>query len=144
MESFIITKDIYDKVVPKEMLPQALDSMFGLYICVQMKEEEGVLLYDMKTSTSSFLSPYFEPHFKFSLPYFVLEDSDITYQDLIVAYEKKYHLIYEKQRGNDIERRKKILAHNYQELLIVKKSFMNFDLILNLVYGFCFESKTIL
>ena len=78
----IITKDMLNKKVPKEMLPSSFDSATDLYT----NTKDGLILYNIKPDTWNILYPFFQQENKFMINPYKIENPDITYRELIDLY----------------------------------------------------------
>lgn len=114
----IITKEMLNEKVPSNMFPTRLDSAMNLYTYINNK---GLVLYNVNPDTWNCLYPFFELNHKFTINNYNFENTDITYKELILEYQKQYNLIHEIKNGYTKEKRKDILLSEY------KKTF-NLDL----------------
>lgn len=114
----IITKEMLNEKVPSNMFPTRLDSAMNLYTYINNK---GLVLYNVNPDTWNCLYPFFELNHKFTINNYNFENTDITYKELILKYQKQYNLIHEIKNGYTKEKRKDILLSEY------KKTF-NLDL----------------
>ncbi len=114
----IITKEMLNEKVPSNMFPTRLDSAMNLYTYINNK---GLVLYNVNPGTWNCLYPFFELNHKFTINNYNFENTDITYKELILEYQKQYNLIHEIKNGYTKEKRKDILLSEY------KKTF-NLDL----------------
>lgn len=115
----IITKEMLNEKVPSNMFPTRLDSAMNLYTHINNK---GLVLYNVNPDTWNCLYPFFELNHKFTINNYNFENTDITYKELILEYQKQYNLIHEIKNGYTKEKRKDILLSEY------KKTF-NLDLV---------------
>ena len=111
----IITKDILNEKVPKEMLPIRLDNAMNLYTNVCYKNESGIVVYNTNPGTWDCLYPFYELDHKFTIDNYKFSKEDITYKELIEEYQKVYKEIYEKERGYTKNIRKQILIDEYKK-----------------------------
>lgn len=114
-----ITKEMLNEKVPFDMFPTRLDSAMILYTYINNK---GLVLYKVNPNTWNCLYPFFELNHKFTINNYNFENTDITYKELILEYQKQYNLIHEIKNGYTKEKRKNILLSEY------KKTF-NLDLV---------------
>ena len=109
----IITENILNQKVPKEMIPTRLDSAMNLYTNINFQGNEGILLYNTNPSTWNCLYSFYELNHKFTIDNYVFSNENITYRELIEEYKKVYKKIYEVERGNIKERRIKTLSDEF-------------------------------
>ena len=109
----IITGNILNQKVPKEMIPTRLDSAMNLYTNINFHGNEGILLYNTNPSTWNCLYSFYELNHKFTIDNYVFSNENITYRELIEEYKKVYKKIYEVERGNIKERRIKTLSDEF-------------------------------
>lgn len=107
----IITKEILNEKVPSNMFPTRLDSAMNLYTYINNK---GLVLYNVNPDTWNCLYPFFELNHKFTINNYNFENTDITYKELILEYQKQYNLIHEIKNGYTKEKRKEILLSEYK------------------------------
>ncbi len=107
----IITKDMYDKKVPKEMIPKRLDSATDLYT----NTKKGLTLYNIKPDTWNVLYPFFQQGNKFTMDDFEVLNDDLTFGELINLYMDIYHKYYELELGFYEEKRKSVLTQEFNE-----------------------------
>lgn len=107
----IITKDMYDKKVPKEMIPKRLDSATDLYT----NTKKGLTLYNIKPYTWNVLYPFFQQGNKFTMDDFEVLNDDLTFGELINLYMDIYHKYYELELGFYEEKRKSVLTQEFNE-----------------------------
>lgn len=108
----IITKDILNQKVPKEMFPTRLDSATDLYTFT----DKGLVLYNIKPTTWNVLYPFFQQNNKFTMNDFNIENKDITYKELIDLYNDIYTTKYEIEKGFNEERRKQVLIEEFNKI----------------------------
>ena len=109
----IITENILNQKVPKEMIPTRLDSAMNLYTNINFQGNEGILLYNTNPSTWNCLYSFYELNHKFTIDNYVFSNENITYREVIEEYKKVYKKIYEVERGNIKERRIKTLSDEF-------------------------------
>ena len=109
----IITEKMYDKKVPKEMIPKRLDSATDLYT----NTSKWLTLYNIKPDTWNVLYPFFQQGNKFTLDNFKVLNDDLTFRELINLYVDIYHKYYELELGFDEKKRKLILTQEFNETL---------------------------
>lgn len=63
----IVTKDIFEQKVPKEMIPTRLDSAMNLYTNVSYKNETGIIVYNTNHTTWNCLYSFYELNHKFTI-----------------------------------------------------------------------------
>lgn len=107
----IITKEMLNEKVPSNMFPTRLDSAMNLYTYINNK---GLVLYNVNPDTWNCLYPFFELNHKFTINNYNFENTDITYKELILEYQKQYNLIHEIKNGYTKEKRKDILLSEYK------------------------------
>lgn len=107
----IITKDMYDKKVPKEMIPKRLDSATDLYT----NTKKGLTLYNIKPDTWNVLYPFFQQGNKFTMDDFEVLNDDLIFGELINLYMDIYHKYYELELGFDEEKRKLVLTQEFND-----------------------------
>lgn len=95
----IITKNILDEKVPKEMIPTRLDSAINLYTNVIYNGQKGIVVYNMNPDTWNCLYPFYELNHKFTIEQYKFDNEDITYLELIEEYLSIYKKIYEEEKG---------------------------------------------
>lgn len=107
----IITKDMLNQKVPKEMIPSRLDSATDLYT----NTKDGLILYNIKPDTWNVLYPFFQQENKFTIDLYKIENRDITYQELVDLYNDIYNNEYVTKRGFNEEKRKQILVEEFNK-----------------------------
>lgn len=110
----IITKNILDEQVPKEMLPTRLDSAMNLYTNVSYNGKTGIIVYNTNPDTWNCLYPFYELNHKFTIDNYNLDKENITYRELIEEYTRVYHKVYEKEKGNTKNIRIQTLLDEYK------------------------------
>lgn len=111
----IITKNILNDKVPKEMIPTRLDSAMNLYTNVNYNGKTGIIVYNTSPETWNCLYSFYELNHKFTIDNYNFNKQDITYKELIEEYKKVYETVYEKEKGNTKEVRKQILVDEYKK-----------------------------
>lgn len=114
----IITKEILNQKVPKEIFPTRLDSATDLY----MYTDKGLVLYNIKPTTWNVLYPFFQQNNKFTINDFNIENKDITYKELIGLYNDIYTTKYEIEKGFNEEKRKQVLIEEFNETFGVNET----------------------
>lgn len=110
----IITKNILDDQVPKEMMPTRLDSAMNLYTNVSYNGKIGIIVYNTNPDTWNCLYSFYELNHKFTIDEYNFNKENITYRELIEEYQKVYKKIYEAEKGNTKDIRKQILIDEYK------------------------------
>lgn len=111
----IITKEILDQKVPKDMIPTRLDSALNLYTNVHYQGENGIIVYNINPSTCNCLYPFYEINHKFTIDNYQVSKEDLTYKELIEEYKSVYQEIYEKEKGFTKQIRKDILREEFKK-----------------------------
>lgn len=111
----IITKNILDESVPKDMIPTRLDSAMNLYTNVNYDGKSGIVVYNTNPSTWNCLYSFYELNNKFTIDNYSFNDENITYRQLIEEYKKVYKSIYEEERGQTKEKRIEILSNEFKK-----------------------------
>lgn len=111
----IITENMLNEKVPKEMIPSRLDSATDLYI----NTNKGLILYNIKPDTWNVLYPFFQQENKFTIDSYKIENSDITYKQLIDLYNEIYNKEYVVKQGFSEENRKKVLIDEFNKVFNV-------------------------
>lgn len=111
----IITKNILDEQVPKEMIPTRLDSAMNLYTNVNYDNKEGIIVYNTNPDTWNCLYSFYELNHKFTIDNYNFDKENITYRELIEEYQKIYKEIYEIEKGNTKEVRIQTLIDEYKK-----------------------------
>ncbi len=114
----IITKDMLNQKVPREMFPTRLDSATDLYTFT----DKGLVLYNIKPTTWNVLYPFFQQNNKFTMNGFNIENKDITYKELIDIYNDIYTTKYEIEKGFNEEKRKQVLIEEFNETFGVNET----------------------
>lgn len=108
----IITKDMLNKKVPREMFPTRLDSATDLYTYT----DKGLVLYNIKPTTWNVLYPFFQQNNKFTMNDFNVKNKELTYKELIDIYNNIYTTKYEIEKGFNEEKRKQVLVEEFNEI----------------------------
>lgn len=111
----IITKNILDENVPKDMIPTRLDSAMNLYTNVNYGGKSGILVYNTNPSTWNCLYPFYELNHKFTIDNYKFNGENITYRQLIEEYKKVYKSVYEEEKGQTKEKRIEILSNEFKK-----------------------------
>lgn len=109
----IITKEILDKKVPKEMIPTRLDSALNLYTNVLVNGKSGLLVYNVNPNVWNTLYSFYELNHKFTIDEYEFSKDNMTYRDIIEEYIKEYNETYEIKLGYTKEKRKQVLSEEY-------------------------------
>lgn len=125
----IITRNILDEKVPKQMIPTRLDSAMNLYTNVSYKDETGIIVYNTNPATWNCLYSFYELNHKFTIDEYNFGKEDITYRELIEEYQKVYKEIYEDKKGNIKNIRKQILIDEYKKTFNLKDVHINDELL---------------
>lgn len=125
----IITRNILDEKVPKQMIPTRLDSAMNLYTNVSYKGETGIIVYNTNPATWNCLYSFYELNHKFTIDEYNFGKEDITYRELIEEYQKVYKEIYEDKKGNIKNIRKQILIDEYKKTFNLKDVHINDELL---------------
>ena len=125
----IITRNILDEKVPKQMIPTRLDSAMNLYTNVSYKGETGIIVYNTNPATWNYLYSFYELNHKFTIDEYNFGKEDITYRELIEEYQKVYKEIYEDKKGNIKNIRKQILIDEYKKAFNLKDVHINDELL---------------
>ena len=125
----IITKDILDEKVPKEILPTRLDSAMNLYTNIKVNKKSGILVYNTNPDTWNTLYPFYEQKHKFTMDNYRFEKENITYRELIEEYQKIYHKIYEIEKKNAKSVRIKTLLDEYKRTFNLKSVHIGDELL---------------
>lgn len=114
----IITNDMLNKKVPADMFPKRLDSALNLYTYIDSK---GILLYNINPTTWNILYPYFEQKNKFTLDNYQFSNTNLTFKELILEYQKEYKNKYEKVQGYSKNVRRNILVEGFKKEFNLKE-----------------------
>lgn len=96
----IITKNILDENIPKEMIPTRLDSAMNLYTNVSYDGNTGIVVYNTNPDTWNCLYSFYELNHKFTIDNYNFNTENITYRELIEEYKRVYEKVYELEKGN--------------------------------------------
>lgn len=116
----IITKNILDEQVPKEMMPTRLDSAMNLYTNVNYNGKSGIIVYNTNPDTWNCLYSFYELNHKFTLDEYKFNKENITYRELIEEYQKVYKKIYEDEKSNTKNVRIQTLINEYKRTFNLK------------------------
>ena len=111
----IITKDILNQKVPKEMMPTRLDNAMNLYTNISVGNKSGIIVYNTNPDTWNCLYSFYELNHKFTIDSYKFSKDDLTYKELIDEYQKVYKDIHENQNGNKKDIREQILIDEYKK-----------------------------
>lgn len=111
----IITKDILDEKIPKDMMPTRLDSAMILYTNVSYNDQTGIIVYNTNPTTWNCLYPFYELNHKFTIDDYKFNNENITYRELIEEYIRVYEKVHEKENGNTKDARIKTLIDQYKK-----------------------------
>lgn len=110
----IITKNILDENVPKEMIPTRLDSAMNLYTNVSYDGNTGIVVYNTNPDTWNCLYSFYELNHKFTIDNYDFNNENITYRELIEEYKRVYEKVYELEKGNTKNVRIQTLIDEYK------------------------------
>ena len=116
----IITENILDEQVPKEIIPTRLDSAMNLYTNVNCNGKSGIIVYNTNPDTWNCLYSFYELNHKFTIDEYKFDKEDITYRELIEEYQKVYKKIYEEEKGNTKNVRMQTLIDEYKKTFNLK------------------------
>ena len=116
----IITKNILDEKVSKEMIPTRLDSAMNLYTNISYKDKTGIIVYNINPTTWICLYSFYELNHKFTIDEYNFGKEDITYRELIEEYQKVYKKIYKDKKGNIKNVRIQTLIDEYKKTFNLK------------------------
>ena len=125
----IITRNILDEKVLKQMIPTRLDSAMNLYTNVSYKGETGIIVYNTNPATWNCLYSFYELNHKFTIDEYNFGKEDITYRELIEEYQKVYKKIYEDKKGNIKNVRIQTLIDEYKKTFNLKDVHINDELL---------------
>lgn len=111
----IITQNILDEKVPKDLIPTRLDSALNLYTNVTYGDKSGIIVYNTNPDTWNCLYSFYETDHKFTIDNYIFGNTDITYRQLIAEYQQAYTQIYEIDEGYTKEKRKVILIDAFKK-----------------------------
>lgn len=118
----IITKEMMNNKISKDMIPTRLDSAINLYVNIK---DKGLVLYNVNPDTWNCLYPFYELNHKFTLDNYTISDSDITYKELMEEYQKYYNEIHVIGNGYTKEKRKEILINEYKKTFNINNVLIN-------------------
>lgn len=118
----IITKEMMNNKISKDMIPTRLDSAINLYVNVK---DKGLVLYNVNPDTWNCLYPFYELNHKFTLDNYIISDSNIIYKELIEEYQKYYNKIHVIENGYTKEKRKEILINEYKKTFNINNVLIN-------------------
>lgn len=110
----IITENILDEQVPKEMMPTRLDSAMNLYTNVSYNGKTGIMVYNTNPDTWNCLYSFYELNHKFTIDNYSFGKENMTYRELIEEYKKVYEDVYEIQKVNTKNVRIQTLIDEYK------------------------------
>lgn len=116
----IITKELLNTKVSKDMFPTRLDSALNLYCNIK---DKGIIVYNVNPNTWNVLYPFFELNHKFTIDNYNFKNTDITYQELIDEYQQ----IFNKYKY-DKNQRKEILINEYLNTFKLKSAEISDEL----------------
>lgn len=125
----IITEDILDKQVPKEMIPTRIDSAMNLYTNVNYDGQIGIIVYNTNPDTWNCLYPFYELNHKFTIDNYKFNNEHITYRELIEEYQRVYKEVYEEERGNIKNVRIQTLVEEYKRTFNLDAVHINEELL---------------
>ena len=125
----IITRNILDEKVLKQMIPTRLDSAMNLYTNVSYKDETGIIVYNTNPATWNCLYSFYELNHKFTIDEYNFCKEDITYRELIEEYQKVHKEIYEDKKENIKNIRKQILIDEYKKTFNLKDVHISDELL---------------
>lgn len=111
----IITKEILNQKVPKEMIPTRLDSALNLYTNIHYKNKKGIILYNINPDTWNCLYSFYELNHKFTIDQYNFSNENPTYGELIEEYKSMYQKVYEQEKGYTKEVRVSILTEEFKK-----------------------------
>lgn len=93
----IITKEILNQKVPKDMIPTRLDSALNLYTNIHYKDKTGIIVYNINPDTWNCLYSFYELNHKFTIDNYNINIKNPTYGELIEEYKSVYQKVYEQE-----------------------------------------------
>lgn len=111
----IITKEILNQKVPKDMLPTRLDSALNLYTNIHYKNETGIIVYNTNPNTWNCLYSFYELNHKFTIDKYSFNTKNPTYGELIEEYKVVYQKEYEQKKGYTKESRINTLIDEFKK-----------------------------
>ncbi len=109
----IITEDILDETVPKEMIPTRLDSALNLYTVVLDRGKPSLILYNTNPDTWNTLYSFYEANHKFTMDEYYINISEPTYRDLLTIMKEAYTFVHENEKGFNKEKRMSVLKSEF-------------------------------
>lgn len=125
----IITQDILDEQVPKEMMPTRLDSAMNLYTNVSYNGNTGIVVYNTNPDTWNCLYQFYELNHKFTINNYSFSKEKMTYRELIEEYQKVYKKIYEDEKGNTKNVRVQTLIDEYKKTFDLSNAHISDELL---------------
>ncbi len=110
----IITKDLLNQKVPKEMIPTRLDSALNLYTNIHYRNKSGIIVYNTNPGTWNCLYSFYELNHKFTIDNYNFNKENPTYGELIEEYKSVYQKVYEQEKGYKKEIRLNILIDEFK------------------------------
>ena len=117
----IITKEMLNKKVPKDMFPTRFDSATDLYI----NTKKGLLLYNINPTTWNLLYPFFAQSNKFTINSYNIKNKDITFKELIDIYKEVYNREYVEKQGYNEDKRKQVLIEEFNDTFKLNNTTIN-------------------
>ncbi len=111
----IITNDLLNQKVPKEMIPTRLDSALNLYTNINYKNQSGIIVYNTNPDTWNCLYSFYELNHKFTIDNYNISNENPTYGELIEEYKSVYKKIYEQENGYKKEVRINTLIEEFKK-----------------------------
>lgn len=111
----IITKEILDQKVPKDVIPTRLDSALNLYTNIHLKNETGIIVYNTNPDTWNCFYPFYELNHKFTIDNYNFNIENPTYRELIGEYRLVYQKVYEQEKGYTKESRINTLINEFKK-----------------------------
>lgn len=111
----IITKDLLNQKVPKEMIPTRLDSALNLYTNIHYENKSGIIVYNTNPDTWNCLYSFYEMNHKFTIDNYKFNIENPTYGELIEEYKSVYQKVYEQENGYKKEVRINTLIDEFKK-----------------------------
>lgn len=111
----IITKEILNQKVPKDMIPTRLDSALNLYTNIHYKNETGIIVYNTNPETWNCLYSFYELNHKFTIDNYKFNVENPNYGELIEEYKSVYQKVYEQEKGYTKESRVNTLINEFKK-----------------------------
>lgn len=124
----IITKEILNEKIPKDMIPTRLDSALNLYTNIHYKNESGIIVYNTNPDTWNCLYSFYELNHKFTIDNYNFNNENPTYGELIEEYKAVYQKIYEQEKGYKKEARINILIEEFKKTFNLNNANINDEL----------------